>query len=360
MRIVQIIDSLEAGGAERMAVNYANALALRIEFSGLVSTRAEGSLKSEIYSNVNYMFLKKKHALDFSAVRRLARYCRENQVTHIHAHSTSYFIAILVKFIFRRIKIIWHDHNGNSEFLEVRDAVPLNVCSFLFCGIIVVNNQLKEWALRELHCANVLYIPNFTHFNENGESSTVLQGQPGKRILHLANLREQKNHFFLIEVALLMKQTHPEWTFHLVGKDFNDDYSAKLIKSIKSNNLEKSVLVYGSKSDTANIIRQCDIAVLTSKSEGLPVALLEYGLQRKPVVVTHVGDIPLIVEHAKNGFIVPKGDISGFADCLKKLADDRVLRETIADNLYTTILEGHSEEAAMNRYLNWIESASHV
>ena len=39
MRILQIIDSLEAGGAERMAVSYANALANEIEFSGLIATR---------------------------------------------------------------------------------------------------------------------------------------------------------------------------------------------------------------------------------------------------------------------------------------------------------------------------------
>ncbi len=37
MRVVQIIDSLEAGGAERMAVNYANALSKNIEFSGLIA-----------------------------------------------------------------------------------------------------------------------------------------------------------------------------------------------------------------------------------------------------------------------------------------------------------------------------------
>ena len=43
MRIVQIIDSLDVGGAEKMAVNYANALVGRIEFSGLVVTRAEGN-----------------------------------------------------------------------------------------------------------------------------------------------------------------------------------------------------------------------------------------------------------------------------------------------------------------------------
>jgi hypothetical protein len=54
MRILQLIDSLEAGGAER-TVNYANALADEIDFSGLVSTRKEGSLVNQINSNVEYL-----------------------------------------------------------------------------------------------------------------------------------------------------------------------------------------------------------------------------------------------------------------------------------------------------------------
>ena len=48
MRIVQLIDSLDAGGAERMAVNYANALSEKITFSGLVATRKEGLLLDKI------------------------------------------------------------------------------------------------------------------------------------------------------------------------------------------------------------------------------------------------------------------------------------------------------------------------
>ena len=58
MRIVQLIDSLDAGGAERMAVNYANALQSKIEFSGLVTTRKEGGLKEQINPKVSYLFLK--------------------------------------------------------------------------------------------------------------------------------------------------------------------------------------------------------------------------------------------------------------------------------------------------------------
>ena len=65
MRIVQIIDSLEAGGAERMAVSFANALSSEIAFSGLLATRNEGALKSQIDEKVHYSFLNKKHNFDF-------------------------------------------------------------------------------------------------------------------------------------------------------------------------------------------------------------------------------------------------------------------------------------------------------
>ncbi|WP_278011088.1 hypothetical protein [Flavobacterium gyeonganense] len=91
MRIIQIIDSLDAGGAERMAVNYANVLADEIQFSGLVSTRKEGFLKEEINPNVSYLFLEKKQQLDFKALLRLRSFVVKNKVSYIHAHSTSFF-----------------------------------------------------------------------------------------------------------------------------------------------------------------------------------------------------------------------------------------------------------------------------
>lgn len=355
MRIIQVIDSLETGGAERMAVNYANALSKRVEFSGLVPTRAEGSLKSQVEAAVDYFFLKKRYTLDFRAVMRLKKYCRENKVKYIHAHSTSYFLAIMVKCFNPKIHIIWHDHNGNSEFLEVREAVPLNIASIFFKGIIVVNNQLKAWAMRELHCRNVLYIANFTNQEANENRHTTLQGTPGKRILSLANLREQKDHFLLLDAAALVKETHPDWTFHLVGKDFEDDYSQKVKAYIIEKGLDNHVFIYGSRTDTGHIISQADIAVLTSKSEGLPVALLEYGLYRRPVVVTNVGEIPLIVQNDKNGLIVPSGSSYAFAAALAKMIGEEAFRAEMGAALYRTIMDHHSEDAAMTQYLDWLD-----
>jgi glycosyltransferase involved in cell wall biosynthesis len=354
MRILQIIDSLETGGAERMAVNYANALGGKIEFSGLVATRAEGGLKQQIDPQVNYLYLKKRHTLDIGAAMRLWRYCRRNKIDIIHAHSTSYFISIIAKLRIPGLKLIWHDHNGMSENLSNREYFPLNICSLLFSGIIVVNHQLHVWAERELHCPNILYLSNFTYLMQNPPRITTLFGTPGKRILMLANLREQKDHFMLLDVASLMKDTHPDWTFHLVGKDFEDEYSAKVRRTVSDAGLDDTVFIYGSCIDTDAIIEQCDIAVLTSNSEGLPVALLEYGLHKKPVVVTAVGQIPGIVTNGENGFITASRDIEGFYRWLVRLTDDGDLRIRLGEQLHNTTNRSSSAQEAIATYLEWI------
>ena len=59
IHVIQLIDSLEPGGAERMAVTIANGLTEQVAFSGLVTTRLEGGLKSTINEKVGYAFLNK-------------------------------------------------------------------------------------------------------------------------------------------------------------------------------------------------------------------------------------------------------------------------------------------------------------
>jgi hypothetical protein len=198
MRVIQIIDSLEAGGAERMAVSYANVLANCIEFSGLVATRKEGPLKCQLDNEGAYLYLNKKSAVDIRAVYRLRKFVKQNRVTVVHAHSTSFFIAFLLKLSCSNVHVIWHDHYGDSEYLNGRPWFALRLVTPFFSGIIAVNQHLKNWSETKFNCKNTIYLPNFPS-KENGiERATVLKGAAGKRIVSLANLRPQKNHFLLL------------------------------------------------------------------------------------------------------------------------------------------------------------------
>ena len=357
MRIIQIIDSLEAGGAERMAVSYANALAMKIAFSGLVVTRKEGGLKGQLDNQVSYLFLNKKRALDFKAVIRLRNYVKQHKVTVVHAHSTSFFLAFLLKMSCPSLQLIWHDHYGDSEFLSKRPIWALKIIAPSFRGIIAVNQKLKVWAEQKLNFRNTIYLPNFPSEEKTGIAGTVLKGITGKRIVCLANLRVQKDHFLLLEVAIKLHLSHPEWTFHLVGKDFNDAYSQKIKDSILAFHLEKNVFLYGSRRDVENILDQSTIAVLTSQSEGLPVALLEYGWHKKPVVVTDVGEIASLVENGKNGFLVAAQQESFFYEALVALIKSEELQLEFGRRLYHTVSHNNSKTEVVSQYLNWLQNS---
>lgn len=355
MRIIQLIDSLEAGGAERMAVNYANALADEIDFSGLVVTRKEGSLVNELSEKVDYLFLNRKKTLDFKAIFRLKKFVKENKIQLVHAHSSSFFMAFLLKLVYPKINLIWHDHYGKSEFLEKRNSFFLQMILPFFRGAIVVNLKLKIWAEEKLKCKNVIYLPNFPSETNRIRSYTFLNGIAGKRIVCLANLREQKNHFLLLNVAEKIKESHPDWTFHLVGKDFEDDYSRLIKDKIAELDLNNTVFCYGSRQDTNNILGQSEIGVLSSDSEGLPLSLLEYGLNKMAVVMTKVGEIPSIIKHRKNGFIVPSLNEELFYNSLVELIEKKQLRDNFGEMLYQKISEEFSQKTVIQKYLNWLQ-----
>ena len=357
MIILQIRDSLEAGGAERMAVNYANALADTIDFSGLVVSRKEGPLLNQVGDKVSYLFLDKKGTLDWKALSTLRKFVVKNKVEIIHAHSTSFFLTFLLKLSYPSLQLIWHDHYGDSEFLSKRPSLALRMILPFFNGIIAVNQNLKLWAEQKMDFKNVVYLPNFPSKENDVLKNTDLKGFQGKRIVSLANLRVQKNHFLLLKVAKKVQISHPDWTFHLVGKDFEDDYSKKIKSMISESNLENNVFIYGSKEDVQNILEQSTIAILTSQSEGLPVALLEYGWYAKPIVATNVGEIPLLIQNGINGFMVETDRANSFYESLVKLMDNETLQNDFGTALQKTINSDYSEKGVIDKYLVWLANS---
>jgi glycosyltransferase involved in cell wall biosynthesis len=254
------------------------------------------------------------------------------------------------------LKLIWHDHYGNSEFLSKRPSGILRIILPFFNGIIAVNQKLKDWADERLNIRNAIYLPNFPSEENTVFEQTILRGIEGKRIVCVANLREQKDHFTLLRVAKKLKVYDANWTFHLIGKDFGDDYSKGIRDLIVAFDLEKNVFLYGSKQDIKNILDQSTVAVLTSKSEGLPVALLEYGWHKKPIVVTNVGEIAALVHDGKNGFIVPTQNVDMFYTALLTLVENDTLKVNFGHALYASVVEGNSENIIIKHYLNWLET----
>lgn len=348
MRVLQLIDSLEAGGAERMAVNYANSLGVRIAFSALAVTRKEGLLKGQLDKTIPYIFLQRKRTIDFRAVSKLKRFVKENNIGIVHAHGTSYFIAVMLKIAYPKIRIVWHDHHGGRSTQKGYKNAVLKAASRFFDAVIVVNHELKDWAERNLSVSKVTYLPNFAIQNESEEKQTIVKGADGKRIICLSNLRHPKNHALLLEAFRDSGLKKDGWSLHLIGKDSQDDYSIQMKCFINDNHLEDSVFIYGSCPDINSILQQGTIGVLASVYEGFPVTLLEYGMAGLAVVSTNVGYCGEIIQHEKTGLSFDPYDVKMLTTQLQRMASDEQLRKSMSDALKATIRQSYSEEIVMN------------
>lgn len=342
MRVVQLIDSLEAGGAERMAVNYANALVDQIEFSGLIATRQEGDLKNQVAEKVNYLFLNKRTTLDIRAVLKLRKYMVSNQVQIIQAHSSSFFLAVLLKLSLPRVKIIWHDHYGNRIQETRKENYILFLCSFLFSACFTVNPELQKWILKNLSTTKVFFIPNFIKENDSVANKTDLKGEINKRIICLANLKKPKNHITILNAFKEAKLKDAAWSLHFVGKIYNDDYFYQLKSFVAKNSMEEDVFFYDSKEDVSFILTQATIGVLASEYEGFPVCLLEYGCAGLATISTDVGFCSSVIKEGYNGLLFSPMDKEALKQQFLKLAFDNELQKKLGMNLRTDVLKNYS------------------
>lgn len=353
IRIIQLIDSLEPGGAERMAVNYANALVDKLSFSGLGATRKEGELKQQLKQSVHYTFLHKRNNLDLKAFLKLRSYCVQNKIDFIHAHSSSFFWAVLVKLTHPKVKVIWHDHFGN----RVKQAKPdfmLKLFSRFFYLVIAVNEELQEWSVEKLNAKTVLYLPNFSlQDQEHEKKETSLKGEKGKRIVFLANLKNPKNHLLFLKAFYRSSVYEEGWTVHLIGKNFEDTYAQHILDFIKEKNLQSSIYLYGSCNDIPHILKQGTLGVLSSTYEGFPVTLLEYGTYGLSVLSTNVGYCSKLIENEKTGLLFDPLDEEGIAGLLTRLTDAEALEQMkkFGANLKQKIEQRYGVEKVITDYI---------
>ncbi len=354
IRVIQLIDSLEVGGAERMAVTIANTLANRVAFSGIIVTRLEGELMKTLNSNVKYLYLQKNKTLDFVALLRFRKFVVENKVTIIHAHGSSYFFAILLKFTFPSIKVFWHDHFGNRLQNNISNKM-IQLASFFFRGVFTVNLELRDWALKNLKTTNIVFLPNYVEENTIVNKNTFLKGIKDKRIVLLANLRAPKNHMLALESFSKSGIAKLGWTLHFIGKDNFDDYSSKLKSKIINENLSQFVFLYGSCIDIPHILSQANVGLLTSTYEGFPVTLLEYGKANLMVITSNVGYCNQIIKNEDTGVCFESGNEKELMTLFKNLENNSERNIFLASNSNTFVAHNYSAKVVIEKLLTVYE-----
>jgi glycosyltransferase involved in cell wall biosynthesis len=136
----------------------------------------------------------------------------------------------------------------------------------------------------------------------------------------VARLDEQKGHRYLLEAAVEI----PEAVFVLVG---DGPERAALEKQVHQLKLEDRVLFFGFRNDIQNWLSACDLFVLPSLYEGLPIAVLEAMAAGKPVIATDIPGNREAVVDGLTGCLVAPQDPRSLAVAIRSLLADSALRK---------------------------------
>lgn len=319
MRVLQLIDTLHPGGAERMAVNLANTFSELEIPHRLVVSRKHGDLGKLVHFQEGLTILEKKKTLDWKAFNKLLKIIDEFKPEVVHAHGTSVYWGVGVKFFRPKIKLIWHDHLGISE--EVIQNNPRKELKWLapkIDFIITANESTRDyWVNLGLKKADkITYIPNFPYLKPKEKVPTAIF-----TFIHLANYRAEKGHINLLKAAELLQKEAFAFKIRMVGMDIDKRWKEQIVALCAEKNLEGVISIEGAVSDVEDLLSKVDAGIVASEREGLPVALLEYGLAALPVVSTKVGQCTEVLENGKFGILVPANDSKAMAEGMKKLLE---------------------------------------
>jgi glycosyltransferase involved in cell wall biosynthesis len=113
---------------------------------------------------------------------------------------------------------------------------------------------------------------------------------------------------------------------------------------IKDNDLTDKVYLLGRIEDAYKHIRSADIFLLPSRTEAFPYVLLESGLGNSAILASRVGGIPEIIIENETGLLFNIYDKNNCLDQLKRIIDDKNLRDKISSNIHNKIVNEFSQD----------------
>jgi glycosyltransferase involved in cell wall biosynthesis len=375
MRIAQLVEALDAGGAEALAVDIAGALAARGHDSHLVVARGDGPFLNRLSPTVAFHDLKRPRRDGNQAYRILyfLETCRRLE-SLLRAHRIEVLQTHLPKANFLGLVMAWRGvcrvyptvHN-NREFDYGDDAGNLKRALRRFgyrrmlktCqGVIAVSEQVRDSLADQLGTsasqkARILVVPNGVHVvapvstTERARLRASL-GVTDRQVLIVGagRLTRQKNFARLIEALGLLKPAGTDWRCIIAGDgELRAEYEAQIAAAA----LGRHVRLIGLCGDVPGLFAAADIFCLPSLFEGLPLVLLEAMGAGLPTVAFEIDGVTDVVSEGIQARLAAPDDAGSLARALTALLVDAPQRQRLGAAARARVEERHAFDTLLNR-----------
>jgi glycosyltransferase involved in cell wall biosynthesis len=164
-------------------------------------------------------------------------------------------------------------------------------------------------------------------------------------VLTIARLTPQKGIAYLIEAASRL----PGVLFLVAGEG---PERKTLEAQARSKGVSDRVLFLGQREDIPDLLGSCDLFVLPSLFEGLPISVMEAMAAGRAVIATNAGGTGELISNCETGLLIPPADVDALTRAVATLIADRALRERLAGEGRARIRSDFSAAAMVTQVTN--------
>ena len=304
LKILQVIDRLDAGGAERVMVDLSNILHKNGHEVTTLAILSHGALGGALNPDIVKIDLNRKFKFSIYKLLKISELCKKHEVIHVHMRHNLKYIYLAKKLFPFQSKIIFHDHFGKINIDQSVGGMlkkALQISSY-----IGVSKQLCDWAVNDVKLSKnkVFHLPNVV-LKQEVNTKFVLDESTMKLVL-VSNFRREKNLEFAIDLVKNLSASKAV-NLHIYGKVVDAEYFQEIKKKIADLGMKKSIKFVHDCTAIQPVLKQYDLALHTAKSETGPLVLIEYIAQGLPFLTYNTGEVV-----AQMGVEIPEFVMSDF------------------------------------------------
>jgi glycosyltransferase involved in cell wall biosynthesis len=321
MRIVQLVDSLDCGGAEQVAASLAVCQSRQGHSVRVVCLRDLGlhpvDTAALLKAGVEIETLEKPPGFHFGTLRKLKDYLESHriEVLHTHNHLVHHYGAIAGHWA--GTPAILNTLHGTNT---LRMASLAKVLYWLSClvsdRVVSVSSQVHE-VFRKAYLLpgkrlsvieNGIDLSQFLVIPRCAPDGVVTFGNIGR-------FDPVKDHENLFRAFSILRKRNLHVRLRLLG---DGELRRDMVELAKTLSITNDIELEGFSLDTPKFLSKIDIYVISSLSEGLPISLLEAMGAGLPVVATAVGGITEILDNARCGWLCPPANPNALAEAMNE------------------------------------------
>ncbi len=287
---------------------------------------------------------------------RFARFLRRERIDIVQTHfpDSLYFAAPVARLA--GVPNVLRSQRDLGFWKKPADRWMARLYNHFVTGTIANCEACRRAAIEQERAApeSVIVLENGIELDRLLSISLPSASERGKQSVVglVANLKPVKAPDVFLRAAAIVASRHPSVLFRIAGS--GDVQSAQRL--VAELGLEGHVELAGSVRDVPGLLRGLDVAVLTSYSEGLSNAMLEYMAAARPIVATAVGANVELIEDGVHGLLVPPGNPEAAAEAIVRLLYDRSLAASLGAAARARVADRFSVAAMVRRHEVYYEA----